>query len=293
MENNLDFLTAEGWSLLGGVIMSVFKTALSKLMSNEQDTSVEKQASVIAEASYQRAPMKSSDEQNEELMSLQQDACQTILAIAKQLPPRHLGQDLLTRTVAELEALCEEGSYVDVLGREVSDQWLDPTQEEADEDDDEEEALFYFTPTEWLNLNAFVARLVGAQISHWHNLTIWQLRTALEWPAPESNWRVQPRPFDTRVNVAAEWMIQAAPVLLRESLAQRDLDEQKRRSYGNGPLYNGGPGFAIERWVFWKRMLGDSKRRVGTDARERVDEALEKMTEAEKGIAEPRVLNGS
>ncbi|KAJ0345552.1 hypothetical protein COL154_003153 [Colletotrichum chrysophilum] len=93
----------------------------------------------------------------------------------------------------------------------------------------------------------------------------------------------------TRVAVAAEYFIHAAPVILEESLiwhTRGPFDDQEQRIYRAGPLFAGTFGFNLERWGFWKRRLGELKSQLGDEEVERnVDEALEKMSAVEVAVA--------
>ena len=152
----------------------------------------------------------------------------------------------------------------------------DPTFEA---EDDETE---HYSLDEWLNLNSFSARLLGAGLVGWVNFAIWQLRHGLEEemnPGPST---------DNRVAVASEWVIQSGPDLLRRCLLSSVLDEAETRSYSAGALYAGHPGLCLERWGFWKRRLGEIRDKVSESAMRSVDEAVESMTAAETALA--RVL---
>ncbi|KAI8314668.1 hypothetical protein K4K61_004310 [Colletotrichum sp. SAR11_59] len=93
----------------------------------------------------------------------------------------------------------------------------------------------------------------------------------------------------TRVAVAAEYFIHAAPVILEESLiwhTRGPFDDQEQRIYRAGPLFAGTFGCNLERWGFWKRRLGELKSQLGDEEVERnVDEALEKMSAVEAAVA--------
>ncbi|KAI8300355.1 hypothetical protein K4K59_001684 [Colletotrichum sp. SAR11_240] len=93
----------------------------------------------------------------------------------------------------------------------------------------------------------------------------------------------------TRVAVAAEFFIQAAPVILKQSLTWYDgdpVDDSIQRIFRAGPLFPGTFGFNLERWGFWKRRLGELRSLLGDEEVEKnVDEALGKMSAVEVSIA--------
>ncbi|KAF4847375.1 hypothetical protein CGCSCA4_v005517 [Colletotrichum siamense] len=93
----------------------------------------------------------------------------------------------------------------------------------------------------------------------------------------------------TRVAVAAEFFIQAAPVILKQSLTWYDgdpVDDSTQRVFRAGPLFPGTFGFNLERWGFWKRRLGELRSLLGDEEVEKnVDEALGKMSAVEVSIA--------
>lgn len=81
---------------------------------------------------------------------------------------------------------------------------------------------------------------------------------------------------DCQVAVASEWLIQAAPKLLRENLRGESGTPHKSR----GTLWHGAPGLGAERWGFWKRRLGEVRGNVKTPV------ALSYLEQAEKAMAD-------
>lgn len=150
------------------------------------------------------------------------------------------------------------------------------TMENGEEEDDVQ------TPDEWLNLNSYNARLYGSAIHRWRNFPIWQLREGLEaelGPDQHEN--------DCKIAVACEWIIQAGPKLLRETLInENDLDEQRKKSLSGGELWAGLPGLTTERWGFWKRRLAEVKAGVKTQLTlDYIEHAERAMTDVERKLA--------
>lgn len=154
----------------------------------------------------------------------------------------------------------------------------DPTFEtgSGEESDDDE-----FSFSEWLNLNSFNARLLGAGLVPWESFAIWQMRQALEEALPPSP------ATDLRLSVASEWIIRAGPALLRKCLvARQDTTEDDKRSHGPGPLFSGQGALNLERWRFWQRRFGELRSVVaGEEAIVNVDLAMRCMTVAASAFA--------
>lgn len=147
--------------------------------------------------------------------------------------------------------------------------------ENGEEEDDVQ------TPDEWLNLNSFNARLFGSGLTRWYNFAIWQLREGLEDVlGPDSHEN------DCKIAVASEWIIQAGPKLLRETLLNEDITEAEKRAYSGGELWTGLSGLNTERWEFWRRRLAEVKLSVKTQLTlDYVEHAQMVMTELEKDLA--------
>jgi hypothetical protein len=107
-------------------------------------------------------------------------------------------------------------------------------------------------------------------------MAVWQLRQGLEIDGPSAN---------ERIAVAAEWLVQAGPELLRRCLLERRLEEAEATSCRAGDLYTGLPGLGLERWGFGKRRLGEVRAVVGKATLASVDDAVRRMTEASMRLA--------
>ncbi|ROV95881.1 hypothetical protein VSDG_05199 [Cytospora chrysosperma] len=135
------------------------------------------------------------------------DAFEASLTSLSQASFRHIGQELLVKTVQLIKDLPEETwlkRFLGSLRMNMRDGWSGFTTDDGEDEDDVQ------TPDEWLNLNSFNARLFGSGMTRWYNMAIWELRAALETelgPKLHDN--------DCKIAVASEWIIQAGPKLLR------------------------------------------------------------------------------
>ncbi|KAL6874998.1 hypothetical protein J3F83DRAFT_535432 [Trichoderma novae-zelandiae] len=129
---------------------------------------------------------------------------------------------------------------------------------------------------QWLSLNSFAARLLGASVQSWTNFALWELRDGLEEPLSSDQAR------DTHLATASEWLIQAGKVLYDEVRKNAQLDEDNVRALGPGSLFEGGSsGFNAQRWTFWKKRLQELSADASAEAKKRTEKALEVMNSLE------------
>lgn len=161
-----------------------------------------------------------------------------------------------------------------------------PTFEAIDSDNDQKLSL-----DEWTSLNSFAARVFRDVQSSFRTFGIWELRSGLEGDAAEDD-QGKPLPqasVDTRVRVAAEWIIRAGDKLWRDSLlgVWAEKTAETGRAYDGGKLIPATRGLNLERWGFWKRRFGEVREDVQEEAaRDAVGRALEAMTALEKKAAQ-------
>ncbi|KAI9763504.1 MAG: hypothetical protein M1840_000457 [Geoglossum simile] len=273
---NFQPLRDEGLSEIDEKMLSIFEPALESV----SEATLEEKAGGVAIELKKLVPMNLSSEGAETFL---EGFWELLIGIAKCVPYRHSGQILLVKIATNLnesgEAIEKKGSSwkgLPFLGRYLRDNWIDPTLEAGDDETE------HYSLEEWLNLNSFSARLLGAGLAGWVNFAVWQLRHGLEEemsPGPST---------DSRVAAAGEWIIQSGQDLLRRCLLNSALNEAEARSYSAGALYAGNPGLCLERWGFWKRRLGEMRGKVGESAMRSIDEAVESMTAAEMAIAKQR-----
>ncbi|KAF7554204.1 hypothetical protein G7Z17_g3063 [Cylindrodendrum hubeiense] len=190
-----------------------------------------------------------------------------LLDIVQLVPPRHIAQLLLVKTLIELDAT-PTWKDLPILGQVMRDRWTGAFFG-PDPDNENEGAC---TPSGWVNLNSFLALLFASGVVRWQNFPVWELREGLEEELSPGEVA------DCGVAAASEWLIQAAPALLRLCLIDEDdLDEPIRRSNRAGSLFKGNPGLNLERWGFWKRRLGEVRGTVSEETALSVDKALESM----------------
>lgn len=142
---------------------------------------------------------------------------------------------------------------------------------------------------EWVNLNAFVARLYRDVDSSFRTFGIWELRAGLESdPTKDDEGKPLPQAsVDTKVRVAAEWIIRARYRLWKDSLLGVWADSTETRAYIGGDLIPGTNGLNLERWGFWKRRLAEVRDVVQDQAAsDAVGQALGVMTAYETKAAE-------
>ncbi|KAL7628330.1 hypothetical protein AAE478_002530 [Parahypoxylon ruwenzoriense] len=214
--------------------------------------------------------------------------CEAIIAIASNVPHCNPAQDVLVQAVNLIkteEAQNPIWEDFDEFGWSVRDHW-----DEAPGLEPQALNNQTYTATEWLNINSFAARLLGQEVEKWLNFPIWEIRRALEsplTPAPDAS-EEELIHMDTVIRVATEWMVQSAPILLRESMLNTFADfnesETAGRPYCGGPLWTGAGGYSLERWGFWKRRLAEIRTSVGENLDATIEDALEAMTLAERQL---------
>lgn len=162
-----------------------------------------------------------------------------------------------------------------------------PTFEATDSGRDQELSL-----DEWVSLNSFVARVFRDVQPSFRSFGIWELRSGLEGEDAAKDDQGKPPPqasVDTRVRVAAEWIIRAGDKLWRDSLLGVWAEETAStgRAYIGGKLIPATRGLNLERWGFWKRRFVEVRDVVQEEAaRDAVSRALDVMTALEKKAAE-------
>ncbi|KAM3457655.1 hypothetical protein NHJ6243_007744 [Beauveria neobassiana] len=135
----------------------------------------------------------------------------------------------------------------------------------------------------WISLNSFAARILGHRIQSSFNLGLWELRAGLEEKHPSEASR------DLHLNTASEWLWHAGDELHRLSTAANTLNQQELDITKTGSLVEvPGKGPSKDRWVFWKKRLGELSSELSCAAKEeglkeRVDGVVKKMSTLEKG----------
>ncbi|KAJ5979703.1 hypothetical protein N7481_007001 [Penicillium waksmanii] len=126
---------------------------------------------------------------------------------------------------------------------------------------------------EWINTNAFTARLIGAKIVNWETFPIWALREAFEEPFRSVAEN------DIHALVAAQWIFHAGKIIYELSV-EESLVENPRITKG-GSLFDGESGFNIKRWAFWKKRAGELNNEASDEVRGIASAVVEKMSEIE------------
>ena len=108
---------------------------------------------------------------------------------------------------------------------------------------------------EWVNLNAFLARITAGQVVDMKHMAIWTLRSALEdemwnrqFPAAMSSVGLTHKTtihiLDGLLPGAVQW------ILLAGRVVHNAEDDYGTIAHG-GDLFTGKEGFSRERWDFW------------------------------------------
>lgn len=125
----------------------------------------------------------------------------------------------------------------------------------------------------WRNLNHLAQQLWTTGLTSNSTFALWQIRDALEEPVDV--------PQQSRILIAADWIIKTGDDILRESQPdQPELSEVERRRLKPGSLYKDGKsGFSLDRWRFWQSRLEDIQkgRQWSQQITERARVALESM----------------
>ena len=113
---------------------------------------------------------------------------------------------------------------------------------------------------EWINLNAFAARLLKLDAISWTVFGIWELREALEEPSeiPGSGLHVR---------AAAEW-IKHSGVFLYGAAINGTEGHEECLSAATGSLYPGTNVVCLKRWEFWKCRFGNIGGKAGDCTKE-------------------------
>ncbi|KAF7155551.1 hypothetical protein CNMCM6106_004697 [Aspergillus hiratsukae] len=128
---------------------------------------------------------------------------------------------------------------------------------------------------EWINLQAFTARLMSKCDPSLSLFAVWSLRSGLEE-------KLSDRELDGEVAAAAMWMVYGGETLFSQ-LADAVQDEEKERMMKPGTLYSGQGQLCKERWQFWKRRFGEMRQvQVNEETQEVIRLAREKMEKIEQ-----------
>lgn len=132
---------------------------------------------------------------------------------------------------------------------------------------------------QWVSLNSFAARVLGAKLQLWVNFAIWELRAVLEETPPSSA-----RERDSGLLAACQWIAYAGEWLHEQGHRGQELDKMEERALKPGSLLRDEKsGLYDERWRFWRERLGLLGATAGSGAlKERVQGLVEKMKEMEE-----------
>ena len=132
--------------------------------------------------------------------------------------------------------------------------------------------------SEWVNLNAFAARLTTSQTADFSLYAIWTMRDALETPAAQT----EDRTLDGHVQAACAW-VEHAGEFLYQCQESWEKDPLKGDPAKGGPLWEGKSGFCRERWSLWRERMGElsKEKDLQVETREAAKGAAERMGQLE------------
>ncbi|GAQ09484.1 hypothetical protein ALT_6805 [Aspergillus lentulus] len=197
----------------------------------------------------------STPEENSELEDFLWYTWGTIIKVAKQIPHNHPSQDRLVDLIHALTELppttvsiwgSENYLWKDLpmLGPSLRESWDPPAYTKPDDQE----------VTEWINLQAFTARLMSKCDPSLSLLGVWSLRSGLEEELSDNE-------LEGEVAAAAMWMVYGSENLFSQ-LADAVEDEEKERLMKPGTLYSGQGQLSPERWQFWKQRFGEMSQQI-------------------------------
>lgn len=282
---NFDTITNEDRGLFNDIQSEVFTQLQQTLNASKGPTGDDKVGQFVAYlTSYSPDKLAKADLRPEDFTW---NTWKVFTYTAACIPPDHPVQDDLVQILLGLQAAEAPWKDLAEFGMFMRDEWNEsPKFEAVDPASDQELSL-----DEWISLNAFVARAFRDVQPSFRTFGIWELRSGLEGDATKDD-QGKPLPqasVDTRVRVAAEWIIRAGDKLWRDSLLGVWAEEtaETGRAYVGGRLIPATRGLNLERWGFWKRRFAEVREHVQEGAaRDAVGRALEAMTALEKKAAE-------
>ncbi|KAI3391797.1 hypothetical protein diail_6787 [Diaporthe ilicicola] len=210
------------------------------------------------------------------------------------IPPDHPAHNVLIQILLALQAAEAPWNDLPEFGWFMRDEWNQrPNFKAVDQPSASDHHQRGLSLDEWLNLNAFVARVYCDVEPSFRSFGIWELRDGLEvglvGDATEGD-EGKPLPqasVDTKVRVAAEWIIGAGDRLWKDSLLGVWAEVTETHAWVGGKLIPATRGMNLERWGFWKRRFAEVRDDVRDQAAsDAVGRALEIMTGLEKQAAE-------
>ena len=128
------------------------------------------------------------------------------------------------------------------------------------EDDESTEDAYRDQISEWVNLNAFAARITEKGLLRWTVFAVMGISKALEQEPPgnESNAKRLRLYFEGEVQTASQWILLGGTEVFRDAFRTNRLNETELQATPSGPLYvasGGRPGLNMNRWWFWKQRL--------------------------------------
>ncbi|KAI2780513.1 hypothetical protein F4815DRAFT_445109 [Daldinia loculata] len=171
----------------------------------------------------------------------------TFLKLASQIPCDDTAQGYLVIIVNGLRTLPPPDQstrnvwrHLPELRGSIKDVWHEPTRHEDD----------YQVYHQWVNLNAFVARLYNNNLVDCYGPGIRAMRHAFEGNRCR-DYMVK----TCREKAAAQWMFYSANKLFSLMTTCRPSENDKREHRSRE--FHGTKVFSFDRWIFWKQAFGD------------------------------------
>lgn len=135
---------------------------------------------------------------------------------------------------------------------------------------------------EWVNLNAFVARITAgyrpSEPFDYSLYGIWTLRTALE-----DEDSAAALPHDAPLQAAAVWLIYAAQAMLEKCQSNFEYDGKVAKE-GASLKGRGWKGCSMERWQLWEERLKLAREKCS--GREKTSDLLQEALAQMSRVAE-------
>ncbi|KAH6972359.1 hypothetical protein BKA56DRAFT_677312 [Ilyonectria sp. MPI-CAGE-AT-0026] len=189
---------------------------------------------------------------------------QILLAIVPFCPYDHVAQDQLIGVLESLRSLPDTIIWIEeievrlwkdfpLLLNHMRAAWVNPIRKSEMPEfmgSDEENV------EQWVNLNAFAARIMNKGFMNCSVFAFTEIVGALEGDLPPNAGLVR----EYTMSVASRWISICGTRLFEDAFTGNTLTETERQEIIPGPLYvdsGGQPGYSMDRWRFWQSELAE------------------------------------